>query len=282
MMIQNINAFILLIQSHAKKNHVKILKQNCEQFPDDYDSKCIMKSDNTGCILSKCSDMDIQKCGDFIPNDYENKCAAIGDTCIVISKECKDYGVNECKNVNPADNCFPDLDQKLCVSKNCEDLASTECDKYTTYDTSKKCLPEGERCRLKSCEDLTVSECESLVFDDYGLKCILENNKCKLSSCYKSTGTCESFIPLNPIFYCKEEPTGDCVLYSKKCEEISNDLCDLWNEKLKIGNEKCVQGEDKCKLLYEGLSNFSNSTIMKVLITVGSVGLILLLIRLLC
>ena len=210
----------------CKEKSCEDFKPNCEQFPADYDSKWIMKSDNTGCTLSKCGDMDIQKYGEFIPDDYQNKCTAVGNACFVIAKECKNYGVNECPKIaDPEYNCFPDLDQKLCVSKKCEDLASTECDKYTSFDNSKKCLPEGKKCKLKTCEDLTVSEWESLVFDDNGLKCIVENTTCKLSNFYESTGACESFIPYIPISYCKEDLySGDCALYSKKCEEMPNDL----------------------------------------------------------
>ena len=100
---------------------------------------------------------------------------------------------------------------------------------------------------------MTVNECESMVFDDNAYKCIVDNNKCKFSSCYDSAGTCESFIPNIPISYCKEDSSdGGCVLFLKKCEELPNDLCDLYNEELKKGglipDEICVQGEDKCKL----------------------------------
>ena len=89
-----------------------------------------------------------------------------------------------------SNNCFPDLDKKMCIAKKCEDLASTECDKYKSSDDTKKCFPEGEKCRIKACEDLTVNECESMVFDDNAYKCIVDNNKCKFSSCYDSAGTC--------------------------------------------------------------------------------------------
>ena len=123
---------------------------------------------------------------------------------------------------------------------------------------------------IKTCEDLTVNECESLVFDGNDLKCFLENNQCKLSSCYDSAGECESFIANIPIFYCKEDSlSGRYSLYSKKCEEMPNDLCDLWNEKLKTGDGKCVQGKDKCKLKYEDGLNFFDSAEMIVLILVG-------------
>ena len=80
---------------------------------------------------------------------------------------------------------------------------------------------------------MTVSECESLVFEDNGYKCIIEKNKSKLSSCYDLKEVCESFIPNLPSSYSEEYPfDGICVMTLKKCEEMSYDLCDLWNEEL--------------------------------------------------
>ena len=165
--------------------------------------------------------MNIKNCGEFIPIDYDNKCTAEGDTCQVRSKECSDYGVDECSRKRATEyiNCLPDLDKKMCIPKRCEDLGSNECDKFKSYEKTKKCLPEGEKCRLKTCEDMTVSECESLILDDNGFKCIVDKNKCKFSSCYDSIGACESFIPNNPYYYCEEEPLNkNCVLVHKKCE----------------------------------------------------------------
>lgn len=269
-------------------------KSNCEQFTLNEESKCILKSDNSGCTLSKCSDMDITNCGEFIPISNDIKCTAVGDTCQIGQKECSDYGVDECpQEVTSEYNCFPDLDKKMCIAKKCEDLASTECDKYKSSDDTKKCFPEGEKCRIKACEDLTVNECESMVFDDNAYKCIVDNNKCKFSSCYDSAGTCESFIPNIPISYCKEDSSdGGCVLFLKKCEELPNDLCDLYNEELKKGglipDEICVQGEDKCKLEYveddeddEGGFDSLDSEQILVLILVG-VALLVLILLLFC
>jgi hypothetical protein len=231
--------------------------------------------------------MDIKNCEEFIPNDNEFKCIADGDTCQLRNKECSDYGVDKCPNMFSSEyNCLPDLDKNMCIIKKCEDLSSTECDKFKAFGNRKKCVPEGEKCILKTCENLTVSECESFIFDDNNYKCIIDKNECKLSSCIELTGNCESFIPNIPLSVCKEDPSdGRCIFEMKKCEEMTNDLCDQWNEELKkdgyIPTEKCVKGEDKCKLIYEeddeGQFGVLDSKQIFVLLLVGVVLLVLLL-----
>ena len=114
-------------------------------------------------------------------------------------------------------------------------------------------FPEGKKCKLKTCEDITeTTKWESFIFDDNNFKCVVDNNKCKISSCIHLTGNCESFIPTNPSFYCKEL-NGSCELIMKECEEMPYDLCDQWNEELLKTIDfnpikKCVQGKDKCEL----------------------------------
>ena len=98
---------------------------------------------------------------------------------------------------------------------------------------------------------------------------------------YDSIGACESFIPNNPYYSCKEDPLDEtCVLVSKKCEEMPYDLCDQWNEELKkegeIPKNKCIQGKDKCET--ENNGNFFDPKQMIVLILVGVALLVLLLV----
>ena len=104
-----------------------------------------MKKDKSGCTLSKCSDMDIKNCEEFIPNDYIYKCFADGDICQLRIKECSDFGVDECPNMPSFEyNCLPDLDKKMCINKKCEELSNTECDKFRAFERTKKCFLKGK------------------------------------------------------------------------------------------------------------------------------------------
>ena len=106
---------------------------------------CLPNSNNNGCELKHCGDLNSNECSKFNPKyDDDLQCISIGNQCQLIP---------------------------------CESLANNECSKFKTDNLSYKCIPGESGCMTenKECSELPASFCVSPFQYENGQKCVLNN-----------------------------------------------------------------------------------------------------------
>ena len=92
-------------------------------------NSCIPNSNNNGCELKHCGDLNSDECSKFKPiYDDELQCISIGNQCQLLP---------------------------------CENLPNSECNKFITNNLSYTCIPGGSKCieKNKECSELPASSC---------------------------------------------------------------------------------------------------------------------------
>ena len=230
------------------------LESNCKlyQVNDDLNENCVFNSDGTHCELKTCTDS-VEDCSSFTPYDSRYKCVSGDSGCKVTKKECHEFKPKKCHQYvhELGEKCILDSESNKCKLIHCEELSNTECLNYDFEDGYFTCYPEGDNCKMKECREFSEDVCETIKFSYPENKCKYSaENGCELYSCLNmNPGECEDFIPFDPLYKCYEE-NGRCTTNLKKCEELSEDQCDLYNVEsiLSKTKKKCKKKNGQCVL----------------------------------
>ena len=109
-------------------------------------NSCIPNSNNNGCELKHCEDLNPNECSKFKPiYDDEVQCISIGGKCQLLT---------------------------------CENLPNSECNKFITNNLEYACIPGGSGCIIKDkgCSELSVNFCKSPFHLENGEECVLNND----------------------------------------------------------------------------------------------------------
>ena len=153
---------------------------------NDKSKKCVKVDDRCELKSKQCSDFSVNECYyydiDLLEEDENNPNSCIpnsnNDGCEL--KHCEDLNPNECSKFKPIYE-----DELQCISRGtkcelvpCQYLTNTECSNFITSNLDYKCIPGETLCieKKKECSELPASYCRSPLYEDNGDQCILNND----------------------------------------------------------------------------------------------------------
>ena len=165
---------------------------------------------------------------------------------------CTEYNSESVSECNSAKGCvFLGSCKEYTVEENCQVSNGACSDKDSTTDSENtKCLFDNEKpeCkkREKKCKDYTTDACNDLTYPNSKKKCVYDGN----SGCYEveldnyctvdNSGNCvkKGDSVLSDTEICGFISEKECKRRKRKCEELSEDICDNYTP---INNQFCFK-----------------------------------------
>ena len=246
--------------------------EDCNEYiPTEADGtkRCVIKTDESGCELKDCNELDSDRCDEYNNGEGQYRCQKTENGKACELKKCSDYTPENCGKFETNDydtNCISYNGK--CEEKRCDELSTSDCEKFTPKDLIYKCgvsSSSDTKCSLiqKECKDVPYEHCSSLspITSEDGtvFQCTKKADKsgCELQSCKdQSTNNCGNFIP-----YSEDQK---CVLNSQKaqceiksCSEYDTNECENFTPNNK--SKKCYKSGSRCQITHKNCEEFSST-----------------------